>query len=198
MVSCEWLPRGEQLFRIELRYLEAHNERTLVESPLEYLQRVRQEEWRAAHPRPARTNEAIAYQRFLPRILARFRQLLENTRWDAVVRPRSSRPRLTLEYYRAVVPLAPDSIDLSPRLHRTKGTRAGLHGSYPELLSRMRYQGPRDLGTLSGVLIVDDVLASGSTAAVIVTRLREAGLSPDARIVLACPLRLTSVKQAHP
>jgi hypothetical protein len=46
------------------------------------------------------------------------------------------------------------------------------------------------LGGCNDVLIIDDVFSTGTIATVVIEKLLEAGLSEQARITLACPLRM--------
>jgi hypothetical protein len=78
--------------------------------------------------------------------------------------------------------------DLTPFIRRDVGKRSGEGAAFDELLALTVFQAPPSTPLGKGaILIVDDVFATGTTAAVIAHLLR--ARFGDLSIVVACPLR---------
>ena len=71
-------------------------------------------------------------------------------------------------------------------------------GNLDKLRAAIKFHGKvaGNIGDRRSVLIVDDVYCSGTIARIVIEKLLEAGLSPDANIVVACPLRMPPKPEA--
>ena len=106
---------------------------------------------------------------------------------DAIVELPSTR-NFNKPYTAEILTRFPAARDLTLIVDRHGNVKSGEDASFDEVLADTFIHGTDGLDTLKTVLLVDDILAEGKTAAAIVDRLREAGLSSKARIVLAVPL----------
>jgi hypothetical protein len=111
---------------------------------------------------------------------------------DLVIDP-PSRNTLHRPYLAAVLDAYPEA----PWLYFLKNQDVqALHDNLEAM--RGAFAGPREgdrpmrkkKAELSRVLIVDDVFSEGNVAAVVIEKLLAAGVPPEARFLLACPLRV--------
>jgi len=117
--------------------------------------------------------------------------------FDAIVTPPSSRPHL-IEPYLTALRAKFSACDLSGYLERKQGVKSGDSSATLEAVEKVvTIMEAAGLDALSSVLFVDDVLAEGKTAAVVFRRLRSAGLSPNCRLGLACPLWVTPEERSR-
>lgn len=106
--------------------------------------------------------------------------------YDAIVMAPSSRNDAE-PYFEALKQTA--AIDCTSRFSRTNTARAGESTTtLTDLLQAIEYEREGDESELKSLLIVDDVFSSGKTVRALVSKLRDAGLQPDCRIVVAVPL----------
>ncbi len=109
---------------------------------------------------------------------------------SAVVSPPSDHPELTSPYRDALLRAFPDAVDLTDRLVRSGSARAGQGAKYEELLAALDYTPRGDEGGFAGIVIVDDAVTTGTTAAALVTCLRNGGVPQTASFRIAAPLWL--------
>lgn len=109
---------------------------------------------------------------------------------SAIVAPPSSRPELVAPYLGAVSNRFPGAIDLSGRFHRTGALRSGEGATLEALIAATTYQAAGDEGQFQSIVIVDDVVADGKTAATVIALLRAAGVPETATWHMAAPLWL--------
>ncbi len=158
---------------------------------LEYLQYVRQPERLKIIENATIHDYGSEYLELLPELTLDLIALVsEAVKPDAIAGVPSSRT-LVKPYLEACRGRFIEAEDLTPRFTRHGTARATESRSFEEILDSIVYQGPR-LGHVHSVLIVDDLLASGSTVAAMITRLRNAGMPVDAKVSAAVPLRVLS------
>jgi predicted amidophosphoribosyltransferase len=107
--------------------------------------------------------------------------------FDCVVSP-PSRFDHARPYREAILRRMPGAVDLTGDFTRREGTYAGCGHSLPALRRALAFRPRLPLRSQTSVLIVDDILWQGKTAAAVLHHLRRAGLPDSARIALACPL----------
>jgi hypothetical protein len=111
---------------------------------------------------------------------------LENlgVKFDAIASPKSD--HLDAEPYRQAVLNGCSVLDLTENFTRTGEKKAAdTSTTLDDMMSEIVYAADGVESKLRSVLIVDDSIASGKTAAAMITKLRDAGLPPDARVVIA-------------
>jgi phosphoribosylpyrophosphate synthetase len=104
---------------------------------------------------------------------------------DAIVSPRSS--RTDAEPYRARIQLLLLTRDLSPGFTRKNKTRAGEATNLAAVQEEIDYSPQDGEDEIKSLLIVDDSVASGRTVAVMLEKLRAAGLPKSCQITVAAP-----------
>jgi hypothetical protein len=178
-----------------LLYLDIYGGFFDVGTPLAYLQRVRSEA-AATEQNFSLEHAAREYERALPQTLAQFERLIAALSADLLVCPPSFRKDATpyMKVARSTYPTAHDASEFFHRL--ASHTKAGTAKKLADVLDGLAIDEAPNFAQRKHVLIVDDVYADGRTAAAVVYRLRERGLSADAQITVACPLRVR--KQAMP
>lgn len=108
----------------------------------------------------------------------------------AIVSPRSSRPELIEPYLQAMRDKFPVAVDLTGSFERTGEQRAGEGATVAELIAATSYRPAGDERSLDAIVIVDDVVAEGKSAAAVIALLRTAGVPETAKIRIAAPLWL--------
>jgi hypothetical protein len=116
---------------------------------------------------------------------------------DAILTPPTSRPELSTPYFDAVYSKHKNAVDLTTRFSRLPSATAGTGTSVDEFISQLTYVPSGDESRFKTLLIVDDVLARGTTVAAIVRKLREFGLPLECKIFVACPLWIEQKAQAQ-
>jgi hypothetical protein len=142
--------------------------------------------------RPENASRALEYantQKYHTRKLADIvEQGMAGGHPDAIVELPSTR-NFNKPYTAEIRRRFPDARNLPPIVGRHWKVRSAESASFEEVLADTFIISDNDgLDTLKTVLLVDDILGEGKTVAAIVARLREAGLSSTAHIVLAVPL----------
>lgn len=108
----------------------------------------------------------------------------------AIVAPPSCRPELVAPYLGAVSNRFPGAIDLSGRFHRAGAHRSGEGATVEALIAATTYQTAGDEGQFHSIVIVDDVVSEGKTAAAVIALLRASGVPATATWHMAAPLWL--------
>lgn len=169
-----------------LAYLAGYGGINDCSTVLSYLQRVR------SHP--LRASLATYEQRYLdelPRAVRECKSLLKEYSFDAALRLPSSRGDAA-PYLEALLEDRSTTKDVTSGLSRNAGApRAGDGASLKEIQSGMSLK-CRQLGDFKTVLIVDDILADGKSAAACINLLHENGLPQSAKITVFVPLRVRS------
>lgn len=106
--------------------------------------------------------------------------------WDILVEAPSSKP-----HARQFANAAREVRNTPDILFQKRGDASATKGiSVGQLTESLTFDSTLNLSTFDSVLIVDDVLAVGNTAASIIRKLQQAGLNPNAKITLAVALRV--------
>jgi predicted amidophosphoribosyltransferase len=108
-------------------------------------------------------------------------------RFDAIVTPPSTHSRVA-PYLAALRRVA--DVDLSDGFRRHRETRSAEGCELGELIEAISYSPNKRESELKAVLIVDDIVASGRTAAALMHHMRLAGVAAECKFSLACPLWL--------
>jgi predicted amidophosphoribosyltransferase len=149
-----------------------------------YLQMVRQpDRYDAQKLEDWRTN----YEQCLPSYLIKFAGHFDDE-MGAIVSPPSSRPRLLDPYRAALLKKFPRALDLTDAFTDTSKPSSGLGTSFEHLVTAISYKPLGNEPALKSLVIVDDVLASGRTAAAVIQKLTDAGLPQNCQITVACAL----------
>jgi len=109
---------------------------------------------------------------------------------SALVSPPTRRPQLIHPYMAAMKLRFPASVDLTNRFSRSGPMLSGEDATLTDVIASLSYVPGKDEATFKSVVITDDVLSRGFTAAALIHRLFEAGVPPDCTITVAVPLWL--------
>ncbi|MGO9362373.1 MAG: hypothetical protein ACLP02_02790 [Rhodomicrobium sp.] len=109
---------------------------------------------------------------------------------EAVVSPPSSRPYLAEPYRNAIRNKFAAAVDLTPRLTRSCEYFSGEGATFDAMMQAVSYESTGAEPQYRTLVIVDDILATGRTAALVVCKVRAAGFSDGAQIFVAAPLWL--------
>lgn len=127
-----------------------------------------------------------AYRRSVPSFAGQLTRALADCHFDAILSPPSS--RADADAYRAAFATQhPTAMDLTNAFSRSGKVKSGPGTSLPELIADLAFSPPTGIGNCQTILIVDDVLGDGKTAAAIIERLKP-HVPRDATFTLACPL----------
>ncbi len=162
-------------------------------SDVAYLQRVRS---MAAVSGPLLAEAERRYRAMLPMWTRRLAAEIDGP-ISAILSPPSSRPELVRPYRDELLRKFPTAPDLTDRFQRTGTLRAGEGATVEQLIAATTYTPQHDEPGFDVVLIVDDVLAAGTSAALCLALLRTAGLRVDATLRVAAPLWLASAGRSH-
>jgi len=113
--------------------------------------------------------------------------LIGCSRYDALLSPPTRHPQLTDGYRRAFAAHAPQALDITDRFQRVKGVRSGPGRPLQAVVDDIRYESHGDESAFRKIIIIDDIFATGTTAAAMIHRMRQAGLSDECSFVIACP-----------
>lgn len=127
-----------------------------------------------------------AYEADLIKHQLNFKEALKAVNWDLLVVAPSSRP-FASHFAHAAREIGNQPIVIFEKVAKASATTGC---SVSELEASLTFNSSLDLSCFSAVLIVDDVLADGNTAAAIIVRLRKSGLNENAQIMLAVALRV--------
>lgn len=154
-----------------------------------YLQSVRSGILKARYSDPEKSPAAVEYkamQKFSASSLAQ--QVVGTV--DAVISPPSSYPEHAEPYRRAILAKHPQAIDLSDSVSRKMKVSSGAGASLADVLSSLEYQPGIRLNDFKHIVIVDDIMNRGVTAAALASLLQAQGLSVQCAVTIACPLWL--------
>ena len=129
----------------------------------------------------------VAYETYLPELLQEFNELLLDIRIDAVVTP-PSRYKLIEPYVEVVKGKYNNIIDLSQYFTKMNSNSISSDFSCEDYKEKIIYDSVIDLSSFKSILFLDDVMATGKTAKVIIDKLVEAGLAEPCILTIACPL----------
>jgi hypothetical protein len=149
---------------------------------LAYLHRKRRPGYREADLR--RSKEL--YEKYLPTLLQAFSDWSAVRRFVFVVCVPSSGADV-LPYRDAIQRGSQSLRDLSQHFVKRAGFKATTAKSFKEVLAAITVSGI-NLENVEDLLILDEMVASGNSTAAVIRRARDAGMNPDARIVIAAPL----------
>jgi len=105
----------------------------------------------------------------------------------AIIKIPSTRD-LNCPYYSAIKERYRDAIDLTFYVKRHYKVKSGEGATFKEVFDDTYLEPCDGLADIKNILLVDDVYASGNTAAAVLLRLREHGLPDTARMQVAAPL----------
>lgn len=177
------VPRSDPRYRVTLAFVEGYTKPHAGESSLVYLNRVR------LFPAIVRGSELEQrYNADLPQHRRAFRALLATIDATMIVGTPSSRP-FVLDYLAEAQALFPEAVDLTSLFTKAQSQSGGRAESLASFLPAIAFDAA-GLGDVcdGNILIIDDVIANGTTAAAVIARLDKAGLVADRRIVIAAPL----------
>ena len=132
---------------------------------------------------------ANAYENKLETYIEHLTQLVEGEDFDVITKAPSSREDAQ-PYFDSIKAEFPDALDLSDCFSKKDDCKAGSAGSLKEFLPCLFFDCDSELGDYSSLLIVDDLMSNGLTAAAMIRRLYEEGLQDEAEISVAVPLLL--------
>jgi hypothetical protein len=152
-----------------------------------YIQAIRQGTLRAVNRDPEKTEVARIYhaneQRYFPLLASKIKGTV-----DAILSPPSRLPEQSEPYRNAIAELHPSAVDLTSRFNRTGPARAGEGAEICDVFKGLSYNPDGREKNIQRLVICDDTLNNGTTAAAIVKLLREHGLASDCEVIIACPL----------
>lgn len=157
--------------------------------PFAYLQGMRQGTLAAVNSNPEDTEVARAYHRNEQRYFTMLADAVPGP-IDAVISPPSEMAWQAEPYRAQIIAAHSIAIDLTTAIARTGNSRAGEGASLDDMLDGLRYQPTGGEKEFQRVAIVDDTFNSGTTAAAIVSLLRQHGLSDKCEVIFACPMWL--------
>lgn len=132
---------------------------------------------------------ANVYQSKLDTYVENLTELVENREFDVITKAPSSREDAQ-PYFDSIKAEFPDALDLSDCFSKKDGCKAGSAASLKKFLPCLTFGCDCELGDYSRLLIVDDLMSNGLTAAAMIRRLQEEGLQDEAEISVAVPLLL--------
>jgi len=109
---------------------------------------------------------------------------------DAVVSPPTSFPHPPEPYREAIKKKFAKAVDLTERFTRSCDYSSGEEAAFDRMMEAVSYTPAGDEPQCRTLVIVDDIVSSGRTAALVVSKVRDAGLPVGARILVAAPLWL--------
>jgi hypothetical protein len=146
---------------------------------------------KAVNPDPEQTESARKYHRNKQHYFPMLARAVPGP-VDAILSPPSSMSWQAEPYRSALADRYPSAIDLSPAVSRHCGARSGSGAALEEVLACLSYAPSGREKDFRRLVIVDDTFATGTTAAALVTLLRDHGLPEACEVILACPLWLES------
>ena len=156
-----------------------------TKTSLRYLQWMRSS--KKVSPSPGQLDaDRNAYYQDLACQLKHFKAALAPLDWQLLVEAPSSKP-----HAKQFANAAREVRNTPDILFQKRGDASATKGiSVGQLTESLTFDSTLNLSTFDSVLIVDDVLAVGNTAASIIRKLQQAGLNPNAKITLAVALRV--------
>lgn len=106
----------------------------------------------------------------------------------AVVSPPSNSPGDASPYRAALIENFKGAVDLTERFQRAEGISSGGGATWNDLYNGVLYTPKGDEPSFTSILIVDDVLSRGRTAALIALKLRDAGVPLACKFIAVSPL----------
>ena len=188
------LPTSPEQLATKLFWLESHKTEAFSPLGIRYLQ-LRQ----TAKKIGGLEHEKLAYEKELPKLLARFRDGIASIVCDVLVQCPSCEPHA--EQFAGETALAHPKttyIVLAYDCKDPSRPKAGSGASVEQLVKAMfSKENIPDLSAAKNVVIVDDVYSKGKTAAAVVQKLWEWGLDRSASISVAVALRVMSSEPAQ-
>ncbi|MDW9788519.1 hypothetical protein GOB29_28740 [Sinorhizobium meliloti] len=137
------------------------------------------------------SNTAEDYRRLLPKLVSSIVAEIEKAgiEFDAIVAPPSSRQD-TEPFKQAVMARWPKARDLSPSFKRHGVAKSADPGDVSAMVKEVVYTPDGKQKDIKSVLIVDESVGEGKTAAAILEHLRAAGLPRDTKVTLAVCCRM--------
>lgn len=126
------------------------------------------------------------YARELPKILYPYSTWAAERHPDAVVGV-PSKTQNYAHFLASILEASPNAVDLSSHFRKALNCQAGRSDSTSAVLDAISVHG-LDASKINTVVIVDDMLNTGSSIAAVLQRLRDAGLPSSANILTAIPL----------
>lgn len=156
--------------------------------PFSYLQAIRSG-YLKAFGDPEETEVARSYRRNeRDYVEALTKAVGENV--DAVISPPSRLAWQAAPYRKSILANNAKAIDLTARLPSQKGIYAGEGTTVPKVVSELSFAPTGEEMNIRRLVIVDDTFNTGTTAAAIITVIRNYGLPNECEIIVACPLWL--------
>jgi hypothetical protein len=184
------IPLNDPDAHISVRVVALHKGKGA--GPFDYFQSMRSGLLKRLSADPEDTETARAYHRNKERYFAMLANAVP-TDADAVISPPSRMPWQAEPYRQAILSKNPKAADLTPQVTRTGKTFAGEGATIEAVAAGLNYAPTGQEHTIRRLVIVDDTLTTGTTAAAIVEVLRTHGLPAECEIVIACPLWLDTV-----
>ena len=181
------IPRDEKRYDVTVAFVEAYTRPTGQESSLVYMNRVRLFPERTATSYLPRN-----FARDLPGHRRDFQRLLKNlTDVGVIVGAPSDQP--FVGYFLAEARACfPSATNLTASFSKEPGASVGEATSMEEAVELIKMSLPQDLQIPDGaVLIVDNILADGRTAAAILLHLEQCGVLQSRKVYVAAPLAST-------
>lgn len=143
---------------------------------------------------PAAPSTETSYKAMAPFYSTRLANELRTVvgKIDAVVSPPSSRN--DAEIYRNRILETLPAVDLTPRFSRKGLLKSATASSWTEIFSELSYAATGDEANFNSVVVVDELVAGGKTAAAVIQHLHDAGLPKSCIITIAAPAWLKSVR----
>lgn len=137
------------------------------------------------------SNIATEYRSLLPKLVAEIVAEIEKagSEFDAIVIPPSSRQDAE-PFKQAVMARWPKARDLSPCFERHGKIKLADPGDVGAMVKEFVYASNGEEKDIESLLIVDESVGEGKTAAAIIEHLRAAGLSKDSKVTLAVCCRM--------
>ncbi len=132
------------------------------------------------------------YNKELPQMVAEFSNWSENKNFEVMVVVPSSQND-ALPFAEAIKIKQPGIQDLSSSFHKKEGFKAGLNTN-GSLTESQIWANPFSLKDSKAVVIVDDILSTGSSIVRILEILFDQGMAPNTRVYCAIPLLLMETK----
>ena len=114
---------------------------------------------------------------------------------NALLSPPSDHIWQARPYREALAVKFPDALDLSANFSRHGPERAGQSATFQQIVAGLDYNPTGREASFRRIVIVDDTLRGGTTAAALLTHLHAHGLSQECEVVVACPLWLVAAKR---
>jgi len=133
------------------------------------------------------------------RNLHRYCQMLANAvsgDIDAVISPPSKMAWQAEPYRKEILAKNSRGVDLTALMTKSGDARSGTGATFEQILAELEYRPCGQEPNFQRIVIVDDTFNEGKTAAAVLSKLRQHGVSDQCTFVVACPLWLDTIVQA--